>query len=212
MPFVYDRDAQGLLLASLTPDRLTAYMAATKGDVHQALHLYEYNTRISEALFGVIQGLEIAFRNGCHGRISANLKCATWYERAGVLDEKELGSVGEAKRNLIRWRKRITPGRVISELTFGFWIRLIAPSYEKRLWVPHLHKAMPLMPGPDRATAFDRMEYIRKLRNRIAHHEPIFQRDITADYEILIETLSWICPVTTSWVHSTNSFTHRYYV
>jgi hypothetical protein len=205
MPFVYSLEAQQALGRLLTQDRLRSYLSASKGDMPEALRLYEYNTRVSECLFGVIQGLEIAFRNSCHLTISAGTGRLDWYDHIG-LGAQEAESVTTAKRNLLRFRKAVTPPGVISELTFGFWVRIISPSYEKKLWVKHLYKAMPRMARADRRTAFDRMERIRKLRNRIAHHEPIFQRNLKAEYDMIIEATSWICPVTAQWIHNTNSF------
>jgi hypothetical protein len=85
----------------------------------------------------------------------------------------------------------------------------MAPGYEKTLWVPHLSKAFPQIAKPDRVQIFDRFEAIRKLRNRIAHHEPIFNRNLKQDYDELLDTIGWFCPVTQRWVDATNSFTQR---
>ena len=41
-----------------------------KGDLKIAIHLYERNTLFSQGLYGVLQPLEIAFRNSIHRVIS----------------------------------------------------------------------------------------------------------------------------------------------
>jgi len=61
---------------------------------------------------------------------------------------------------------------VIAE--FDFWI-LAQHSYQRfhsTLWLPSLHKAFPHATAP-RSIIHLRLEVIRRLRNRIAHHEPI---------------------------------------
>jgi hypothetical protein len=38
------------------------------------------------------------------------------------------------------------------------------------------------------------------IRNRISHHEPIFSRDLSKDFQHLLEFLSWICPTKAGWI------------
>jgi hypothetical protein len=133
MPFVYNFDALKALSDSLTQDRLTAYLVESKGDLRAAIALYEHNTRLSEAIYGVTQGIEIAFRNACHTVISARTTNPAWYDMRIPVNPKhplgpsmpllhppEAGTVADAKNELARWGKRVTPGRVVAELTFGF--------------------------------------------------------------------------------------------
>jgi hypothetical protein len=52
-------------------------------------------------------------------------------------------------------------------------------------------------------TAHERGIYVRrKLRNRIAHHEPIFSRDIHEDHARVNELIAWRCQYTAGWVSS----------
>jgi hypothetical protein len=153
-----------------------------------------------------MQPLEISLRNSIHHVMQQDTGQAHWYDNFPLIQPKEQESIEEAKKNLKRWKKQVTPARVIAELTFGFWVRLSASSYEKTLWVKHLYKAFPEMKPPDRGTAFHRLDMIRTLRNRIAHHEPIFTRSVHQDYLQIVEAIRWICPVTAAWVEATNSF------
>jgi hypothetical protein len=41
---------------------------------------------------------------------------------------------------------------------------------------------------------------LRDLRNRIAHHEPIFSRDLAADDRTILEVIGWMCADTRAWV------------
>ena len=204
MPFVYSVEAQQTIPEQLTSDRLSVYLARCRGDVNSSILLYEYNTKISALLFGTIQGLEVAFRNSCHEKIQVGLDNPQWYDTI-TLEERERASVNKAKKTLLLLGKQVTPGRVVAELTLGFWVRLLAPSYEKPIWIPHVYKALPNIPKPDRAAAFARMEHIRKLRNRIAHHEPIFSSDLRTDYMMIMEAVNWICQTTSAWMRCSSS-------
>lgn len=205
MPFVYCGNALDTLTKTIAKDRLFQYIAHTNGDRVSALILYERNTVLSQGMYGVLQPLEIALRNSIHGVMSKDTGRTNWYTYAHF-GYRETESVATARNNIMRWNKAVTPGRMIAELTFGFWLRLLDTSYEKSLWVPHLYKAFPNLKKPDRITVFNRLYSIKTLRNRVAHHEPIIFRNLAQDYIDAIQTLEWICYTTAAWVRATNTF------
>jgi hypothetical protein len=102
----------------------------------------------------------------------------------------------------------VIPPRVVAVLSFGFWVSLLGPGpsglYEMRLWRPILHHAFPHAKLP-RKDVHHPLDQLRLLRNRIAHHEPIFTRPLADDDQSVFQILSWICPDTATWVahHST---------
>jgi hypothetical protein len=116
--FEYTDEAVKAIEKSLSPERLAKYISAAQGNKKRAIQLYERNTALSEALYGVIQGLEIALRNALHNTLRKELGLDDWYDYAG-LEEKEIESVQKAKDSLTNWGKTATPGRVIAELTLG---------------------------------------------------------------------------------------------
>ncbi|MFX7776723.1 hypothetical protein ABTJ98_22060, partial [Acinetobacter baumannii] len=71
-----------------------------------------------------------------------------------------------------------TTGKVIAELRFVFWQKLFTGRHDVRLWLPHIAAAFPLAPAGNAASLrgriYDDLEALRRLRNRLAHHEPIF--------------------------------------
>lgn len=205
MSFTYTQEAHASITTLLTADRLTSYLIATKGHLPLAIRLYEKNTRLSEALYGVLQGCEVALRNSMHITLCSGIGRTDWYDHVG-LKYRESITIGEAKLKVQRMGKNVIPGQIISELTMGFWIRLLAPQYEKQLWVPHLHKAFPYYKKPSRVVIFGRFDAIRKLRNRVAHHEPIFNNDGMKDYKEIMEAVGWICPTTSAWIDTHNNF------
>jgi len=103
----------------------------------------------------------------------------------------------------------VTPGRVIAELTFAFWVKLTSGTYEKSLWVKYLHRIFPIR--LKRTVLHDRLKQLKTLRNRIAHHEKIIgsRRNVRQDYADLLETIGWISNDVRAWVKSTNCFEER---
>ncbi|MXX88531.1 MAG: hypothetical protein F4213_19575 [Boseongicola sp. SB0677_bin_26] len=103
----------------------------------------------------------------------------------------------------------LTPGRFVASMSLGFWVRLLGrgsyingggkADYEKTLWRPALCKAFP---GRQRRAVQQRLDQLRQLRNRIAHHEPIFDRNLTEDYALLLEAVDWISVDVRAWIET----------
>ena len=183
----------------LSKERLSPYAKAT---LEETIKNYERNTILSEAIYGLLQGVEIAVRNSIHNSLEAGLARHDWYNLI-AWQKPELDALAQAKDKLVRRGKAASPGPMIAELPFGFWLQIVARKYEKLLWVPHVHKAFPNI-TTDRMGLFARLDRIRELRNRIAHHERILHFNLPLEYANAIEVIKWICPVTASWVDSAN--------
>ena len=97
----------------------------------------------------------------------------------------------------------------MAELTFGFWVGLTGPKYSVDLWEKHLYKAFPNA-KLGRKQLNKRLESIRLLRNRVAHHEPILSRDLERDVERILETIDWISKEMERWIRQTNCFYERF--
>ena len=83
------------------------------------------------------------------------------------------------------------------ELTFGFWRYLLTAHYEASLWTPALRHTFPV--GMARGTVYDLVEQINILRNRVAHHEPIYRRNLQTDILRIEQLLNWISADTADW-------------
>jgi hypothetical protein len=188
---------------SLSPERFNAYVVQTKGDRNAAILLYERNTELSEALYGVIQGLEIGLRNSVHRVLRSQMGFDDWYDHIS-LESSEAEALNLAKESVTSRHKPLTAPRIIAQLGFGFWVRLTSGAYEKALWVPCLYKVFPMRTNRRRLNL--RLLKIKDLRNKIAHHERIVDRDLDTDYVEILETIGWLCPITSNWVKNTTRF------
>jgi hypothetical protein len=205
--FAYTNEQLDSLIATLSTDRLTPYLNAAGGDRLYAVRLYEWNTSLSESLYGVLQGLEVALRNSFHRVLATAFVRDDWYDVCGLeYDQQE--DVRKAKGRIVRDGKVVVPCKVIAELTFGFWVSLVGPGYAQQIWDAHLHKAFVVPLG--RKAVHRRLEKIRKLRNRVAHHESIIARNLKSDYARILEAVHWMCPNTAKWIKSNSTFHPRF--
>lgn len=77
---------------------------------------------------------------------------------------------------------------MIAELKFAFWESIFTSRHDTRLWTPHLRRVFPnvdntMSVAQVRSDIRARLGHIRIVRNRIAHHEPIFERPIVDHLE-----------------------------
>jgi hypothetical protein len=207
LKFTYDEASLDRLIKYLSIERLAAYLILTKKDRERAIRLYERNTELSEALYGVVQGLEVTLRNAVHNILEAD-HGQSWHETF-ALEDSEKSAVDEAKRSIEDRQEAVTQGRIVAELTFGFWVRLFSASYARTLWGPSLRKIVPLR--IDRRAVYARLKDMKTLRNRIAHHNRIIghTRTVAIQYQELIETIGWFSGDTKDWVEQTNCVGER---
>lgn len=131
-----------------------------------------------------------------------------WFQNGqSPLGSDSLRMILDAKEELQKGRGPITPGAVIAELKFAFWVGLVGPGYDNTLWRGHLYKAFLNGGGKPRREVHMRLNAIRRFRNRIAHHEPIFQKDIQTMHNEIIGSIRWMCTHTAAWANYHSRFT-----
>lgn len=199
--FQYTASQLASLTTSISPERLNPHLVACQGDVKAAIRRYESNVAVSEALYGVLQALEVTLRNAMHRQLSDYAGTGDWFGRFDLLPAEEQ-TIQKARAALARSRKPETPGRMVAELPFGFWTALTSRFYSEKIWIPCLHKAFPRKRLGHR-TASQRLNEIRVLRNRVAHHEPILHLDLLGLHGKVLETIGWMCADTECWVRDT---------
>jgi len=192
-----------LVQRHLSPARLSTYRAATAGDLGAALTLYRWNAAMSAALWESIGHAEVVLRNAAHdalsARHSARGRAGQWYDDpAGELDQHAHEDITKALR-----RSPAGPnppaGKVIAELSFGFWRYLLARRYTALLW-PALRPAFPHLAGSDRRTLELPVTNVHRLRNRVAHHEPVIAESIPARYDDILNIVGAVDPALRAWV------------
>lgn len=196
---------------SLSSERMATYLKAARGDREMAARLYTWNTAVSGAFYGTLQGLEVALRNAMNRQLARRYGPA-WYDNEEIgLADGCLGRIADAKSRILRDGHTINPPRMVSTLPFGFWVSLLGPggyikasrkraNYEMKLWRPALRRTFSHRKTLTRRNAHKPLNELRMLRNRIAHHEPIFGQRLRANHQRILQVTGWISPVTQVWI------------
>jgi hypothetical protein len=197
------------LKKALSEERLLAYSTSEDVDELDAVARYLWNGASATAMVPVLHALEVTFRNHLfgaserilHGRKLRFKEVKCWLDtEPSLLYDREVDSVEEAKTLLRKGRKELTPGRLVSKLSFGFWVGLCRSPYEQgrpggpALWPKLITTGFPFLPKEHRSRPMilARFDELRDFRNRVFHHEPIWDRNLERVHSRAIETISWM--------------------
>lgn len=158
-------------------ERLNPYLKRHDNDFAKAIHHYKANILISEAFYPLMAIIEIGLRNNVNEQLTRRFNTKCWYENPEfikLVSSYQISRIEDARKSILINKKEITSGRIISELTFGFWTSLFDSKYDKSLW-KNLRFSFPNCPKHiiQRKTISGKFNGIRKFRNRLFHHEPI---------------------------------------
>ncbi|WP_232487302.1 hypothetical protein [Azotobacter chroococcum] len=193
----------------ITRQRLSTYAGALgMRNARRTLDLYAWNAQVAGAFMLPQQICEVAIRNAA-GEVLEAVYGHQWpwalgFERS--LPDPKFGF--SLRKELSSARGKAPAGntnKVIPELKFAFWGKLFTQRFDSRLWLPHLRGAFHGLPAglpvqQCRQMIYEELDKVRGLRNRIAHHEPIFQRNLAADYARIARLVGWRCPRTAAWM------------
>ena len=184
----------------ISRERLETYRPIGGSDL-EMVTTYFWNVAMSEALYPTIQVLEVTLRNGIHSAASGVYQTPFWFDRPNLLLPRELDAVIEARSDLAQSNKPHNAGRIVAALRFGFWTSLRSRPYERRLWRANnlalLRVAFPHLPRRYRArnSVWQRGDDVRRLRNRVMHAEPVWNRQaLLSEHGEILDAIGWVSP------------------
>jgi hypothetical protein len=205
------------LINTLSAGRIGTYEAAVTtatGSANQplALDLYAWNATVAGAFMIPLHIYEVALRNAISSAIEQVYGHRWPWQSQFTRSLSPKGRYSPQKDLEICSKSHITTGKVIPELKFAFWEHMLKNSHTGRIWDPHFRHAFPHSPASFSVadcvkTLRDNTYEIRSLRNRIAHHEPIFHHDLTKNLTQMTTAIEWICPATQAWLSTKEQVT-----
>ncbi|GBQ94886.1 MULTISPECIES: hypothetical protein [Gluconobacter] len=185
-------------------------------DDSHAILLHEWNFALSSAFLATLQPFELSIRNHMHSAMSNYLKTDHWWGKHGnnkwEASDNIVGNYKEAVNDAIaiasRRAKGVTSGGVISELSFGFWLSLLGPSYDNPnshpYWRQCFHSVFDKLGPSRRKDVYFDLERIIRLRNKCAHLDPIVKMDLQNEFNHIIYFCKKFSPETAKWIEDTS--------
>ncbi len=205
--------------------RFAPYLAAAHGDRMLALDLYEWNTLMSAQVIHDLAHLEVGLRNaydralnaatpgGAHwsddpalhfGALTQRAKNGVTTDANAVPRQQIMAAKRSAAHTAQRKRQPTSGESIVTELSFGFWRYLSTSSYEKTLWVPVLRHGF--RPRTTRKAVDRPASRLHRLRNRVAHHEPLWSYDLTERRQDVTTLARLISPQLAAHIDTTSTW------
>ncbi|WP_407311686.1 Abi family protein [Pseudomonas sp. nanlin1] len=212
--------------AALSFPRMGTYLSMSTTEpspLCAGIALYAWNAQVAAAFMYPLHFCEVLVRNAV-AEVLTTTYGPQWPWDNGFflsLPNPSSPSAFKPRNAVLAARKKAedfagvgTPStdKAIAEMSFAFWQSMFTARYDHGLWTNHLKTVFPNSPRnvanhKIRAKIHQSLESIRKLRNRIAHHEPIFARPLAHDYSSILRLIEFRCKQTSRWMDETQTVT-----
>lgn len=193
--------------AAINEARLQRYLPASGGDTAVAFSFYLWNLSIAQAFAIPLHFAEVTCRNSMAVALARRFTEGPWYRHSrflSILDNHNKNRLNEAiEKETVRHGRNLSDGHIVSALTFGFWENLATRRFERIIWAKGVksvfsnsHKDMTVEDLNKMITS------VRTFRNRISHHEAIFDKKPTKKHQDCLNLISLSCRATHDWVAS----------
>jgi len=186
------------LVDYVSKPRLDRYLLSCGNSKERAKKLYEANIMVAKAFYPILNLFETFLRNAINDKLSAHFGDPAWIitQKTGLMSDPSLAPKFGMRKQVIKaetnTRGTITPGKIISEQTFGFWTSLFENRHY-RLISGHVIHCFPNKPAIiNRPDITNILNDIRQFRNRVYHNENICFDNITIDFTNAIKIKSEI--------------------
>lgn len=190
---------------TLSIARMSTYEQAVKVGNNEitSLELYAWNAQTSSAFLTPLHICEVVIRNVVSEVLEAKYG-DKWAFSASFQRSLPKFEQQELEKTITRLKVREI-GRLIPELKFFFWQSMLTKRHDNRLWNHYLIQAFPNLDDTQtikehRKNIYNELDNIRRFRNRIAHHEPIFTRNLTDDFNRIVKLVNYRCKNTCTWM------------
>ncbi len=186
-------------------ERLKSFIYSKEDTIDDIIQHYSDNMQISQALYIDLCTLEIILRNAID-TVFKSCFSENWLENEiknnSLLDKNDYQILLNAYELTLKEckssAKEMTTGKIIANLTFGFWTNLCTKKYSIKIWnkLSRFKGVFVNYPNnkPEIAVVSKKLYTIRKLRNRIFHYEQIFKypKKTLELYNIILEIISYL--------------------
>ena len=152
-----------------------------------AEELYLWNGEVSSAFWAPLSLVEVCLRNTISQAFIENKSDRWCLEEQDWIAPREVSRINAALMQ-VKGAGIVKPtvDHVVNETSFGLWSGFLGPGiarhksfdYETRTWQLFLHRSFGGDKKVHRKQVHELADDIRKFRNQVAHHSPIFHRNL----------------------------------
>lgn len=185
------------LAGSLPDGRIRHFLRLAGHDAVRAHALHDWNEQIGSALFRPLQKLELALRTRV-GEAFERVYGPDWFREPAfraAAASADRATLATAVQRLMSEAARIDGESVLAKASFGLCVGLLRPTYNPDVWSKELRRTFPALPlDQGRLELAGLASHAAWLRNRIDHHEPLVELDLSLSHSKILRLLGWIDP------------------
>lgn len=187
-------------------------MRHSNGDERKALMLYHWNSQLSQTLYLPLQSWEIVLRNKINNFFiyKYNSKWPSDSRAIRNFNRNDRRRLEETVERLTRDMAPATPttDQIVADLSAGFWVSQFGSDYRAHYgWNNNIKfRVFVNDHAITREIADEKCNALLDLRNRMAHHEPIFHLPLDLLRRDLDDLLNGMCGPTAAYMASACSF------
>lgn len=170
----------------ISAERANAYRLHDAETSQDILNRYLLNIELGQALYPLLNMLEIALRNKINDIFIADFG-VDWIIDNSFFDEQLRQTVEELLIRLDKKHKDITNYRIVSELNFGFWSSLFNNScnvlWQQKNRIKRVFGAL----KTDIKTINRELNTIRQFRNRVFHFETLYNHNPKYCHDLMVK-------------------------
>lgn len=200
--------------ASLSAPRFSRYLSECGGNEEHALRLYQWNSLVSQSLYVYMQSWEVCLRNKLNDFLCWKYNASWPYDASRAVrnlksDDQRRLTETIRRQQQARGVQPVSTNIIVADLSAGFWVSLLSSKYDVPYkWRYNLSRVFPHDKSLDRAAAWEICDGTLNLRNRIAHHEPIFHLPLVSHYRDIQRVVAAMCPGTYAFADANCTFRH----
>lgn len=208
---------------AISPARFQPYLDACSKHHRRAIDLYWWNVRMSRDLYAALHLFEVFLRNAMDEQLclwnastsdNGNRRSDYWLldphsiirTRVGDKVDKAVEHAKAAVYEKNGDNRMPTHDEVLAQTPFGLWALLLPTADDngrRKIWTEGLKEAFPgSKTDRDREYVIASVKRIHKIRNRVAHLEPIFTYDFPEELKRMQKVLDAIDVRSGGWFAS----------
>lgn len=207
--------------STISVERLLSFKQNENDTIKILITRYKDNIRISQALYPELSALEITLRNAIDTMLKTCFS-STWLDdeilHQNILLDNEHQMLLNVYNDVIqKYPNNFTIGKVIANLSFGFWTNLCSKKYNAKIWTKKGAFKGVFINYPEGMQQqihilSKKLRTIRNLRNRVFHYEPIFKKPLNTlkMYNEIIDVLNCLPIDNSDIILSTSTFLNVY--
>jgi hypothetical protein len=187
-------DFWNLFIKSFSAERLQIYLKLSDGSTNKAQALYLWNAKVSSELWEVVGYIEVSLRNSIDRQLSRLSSTPDWLDDPLIIKSTDSlrTIIDRAKTQASVYGRSPSHHQILDQLPLGFLQAILSRKY-LYLW-PSLAAGFL---GANRGAHSELSALVtklRKLRNRIGHHNHLLDLDLELEFANLLRIAQMIDP------------------